>query len=34
VERLIQDMLKDSLIRPSSSPYFSPAILVRKKDGS
>jgi hypothetical protein len=34
VERLIEDMLKDSLIRPSSSPYSSPSILARKKDGS
>jgi hypothetical protein len=34
VERLIQDMIKDVIIRPSDSPYASPAILVRKKDGS
>jgi hypothetical protein len=34
VERLIQSMLQDAIIRPSSSPYSSPAILVRKKDGS
>jgi hypothetical protein len=27
-------MLQDSIIRPSHSPYSSPAILVRKKDGS
>jgi hypothetical protein len=34
VEKLIQSMLQDDLIRPSSSPYSSPAILARKKDGS
>jgi hypothetical protein len=34
VERLIQDMLKDEIIRPSSSSYSSPALLARKKDGS
>jgi hypothetical protein len=34
VEKLIQAMLKDELIRPSNSPYSSPAILMRKKDGS
>jgi hypothetical protein len=34
VEKLIQAMLKDELIRPSSNPYSSPAILVRKKDES
>jgi hypothetical protein len=34
VHRLIQAMLQDSLIRPSKSPYSSPAILVRKKDDS
>jgi hypothetical protein len=34
VSKLIQTMLTDSIIRPSTSPYASPAILVRKKDGS
>jgi hypothetical protein len=34
VERLIKEMLQDSIIQPSHSPYSSPAILVRKKDGS
>jgi hypothetical protein len=34
VEKLIQEMLQDVVIRPSHSPYSSPAILVRKKDGS
>jgi hypothetical protein len=34
VEKLIQSMLKDELFNPNSSPYSSPAILVRKKDGS
>jgi hypothetical protein len=34
VEKLIQTMLKDELIRPSNSPYSSPAIFIRKKDGS
>lgn len=27
-------MLKNSLIQPSTSPYASPVLLVRKKDGS
>jgi hypothetical protein len=34
VEKLIQAMLKDAIIRPSDNPYASPAILVRKKDVS
>jgi hypothetical protein len=34
VERLIKEMLQDSLIRPSHNPYSSQSILVRKKDGS
>ncbi|GJX65231.1 hypothetical protein Tco_0299574 [Tanacetum coccineum] len=31
---LIADMLKDGLIKPSHSPYSSPVLLVRKKDGT
>jgi hypothetical protein len=34
VEELVTKMLKTSEIRPSNSPYSSPAILVRKKDKS
>jgi hypothetical protein len=34
VEKLIQAMLKDELIRPNNNPYSSPTILVRKKNGS
>jgi hypothetical protein len=34
VEKLIQSMLHDVVIMPSNNPYSSPAILVRKKDGS
>jgi hypothetical protein len=34
VEELVNKMLKTSEIRPSNSPYSSPAILVRKKDKS
>jgi hypothetical protein len=34
VEHLIKTMLQESIIKPSTSPYSSPAILVRKKDGS
>jgi hypothetical protein len=34
VEKLIQTMLIDAVISPIQSPYSSPAILVRKNDGS
>jgi hypothetical protein len=31
---LIQEMLHKGIIIPSNSPYSSPILLVRKKDGS
>ena len=34
IERMIKDMLETSVIQPSSSPYASPLLLVRKKDNS
>lgn len=33
VEKITQDLLSKGIIRPSSSPYASPIVLVRKKNG-
>ena len=33
IERQLAEMLRNGTIRPSTSPYASPVLLVRKKDG-
>jgi len=34
IELMIQEMLNEGLIQPSTSPFSSPIILVKKKDGT
>ncbi|KAJ4807007.1 polyprotein [Rhynchospora pubera] len=34
IEKIIEELLKHQLIQPSSSPFASPILLVKKKDGT
>lgn len=34
IEKLMTDLLEAAIIRPSTSPYCTPVLLVKKKDGT
>ena len=34
IESMVHDMLQEGLIQPSKSPFSSPIVLVKKKDGT